>query len=141
MRGAGSRSRNWCGLAATAALLALPVRGQTTLVANNQLLIDPSLCVVAEGATSCTVPLRVRWLLVASETETVCLFATTQPQPLFCVHPDSAGERQLPLPLPQDTRFELRRQHDHQLLAFTTVTVAKPLSDLRPRRRHGWGIF
>lgn len=107
----------------------------------NLLQIDPSLCVVAGEEPVCATTLTIRWRL-SEELGAVCLSEVNAGRPLFCVENGTlAVQRQLPVSLVSDTRFELRRRHDNQLLAATTVTVARMLTDLRPRRRHGWGIF
>lgn len=106
------------------------------------LSIDPALCVLTSEQDHCTTPLHIRWQLPLSESTTICLYIAEHAQPLFCESGSKqAGERHLLLELSQNTEFELRRQHDLNVLGRATVVIARQLSDLRPRRRHGWGIF
>lgn len=106
------------------------------------LTIDPALCVLTSEQDQCTTPLHIRWQLPANESTTICLYIADQTEPLFCdSNAPASGDRHLQLALTQNTEFELRRQDDLNVLARATVTIARQLSDLRPRRRHGWGIF
>lgn len=102
------------------------------------LQIEPRLCVIAHDETQCAVTLRVHWQLPLDDA--TCLMTPAQATPLFC-SAAQRGEQILQLSLTQDTRFELRRQQDNALIATSTVTVATTLTELRPRRRHGWGLF
>lgn len=101
--------------------------------------VEPKLCVLADAEQQCHTTLRVRWQM-SHERAALCVMASHQAQPLYC-STDTEVSENFAVSLTTDTRFELRRQLDNALLASVTVTVAKPLTDLRPRRRHGWGIF
>ncbi|NQD35484.1 DUF3019 domain-containing protein [Permianibacter sp. IMCC34836] len=125
-----------------AGLCAPALQAQTINTAlEHSLSIDPALCVLTSEQEQCTTPLRVRWQLPLTESTTLCLYIADQVQPLFCDNSAGAGEHRLQLALSHNTEFELRRQNDLNVLARATVTIARQLSDLRPRRRHGWGIF
>lgn len=126
-----------------AGLTSFPFQAGAGDDARGQLLaIEPTLCVLTVDQPHCDTLLHIRWHISDTEATTLCLYISAQRQPLFCQSSgDNIGEHRLQLALSQSTEFELRRQRDLSVLARATVTIARPLSDLRPRRRHGWGIF
>lgn len=107
-----------------------------------RLHIEPHLCVVAEAEQRCTIPLQLRWHSEQTPNTTLCLYMRGTPQPLFC---DRSGRRMvsetLTIELQENTRFELREQDKTHVLAYAEVNIAHLSDNMRPRRRHGWGIF
>ncbi len=104
------------------------------------LQIDPVLCVLERGQDSCPVPLRISWQ-APELSGAICLYQSTQRQPLYCQYQAGNVSVELVDPLRDNARFELRLQSSQQVLAFAEVVLARPLAELRPRRRHGWGMF
>ncbi len=105
-----------------------------------QLQIDPTLCVLDQGQNHCPVPLRVSWQSPPLD-DALCLYRIGTRRPLHCQYEAGGVALELSEPLAETSRFELRALASQQVLASVEVTVARPLAELRPRRRHGWGMF
>jgi len=125
-----------CGLAG----FAITCHAAELITAIPQLKIDPQLCVLESGQDSCPVPLRVSWQ-APQLPESICLYRVQQRKPLYCQYQAGNVTFELSEPLKDNDRFELRVQTDQRVLSAVDVTLARPLPELRPRRRHGWGMF
>lgn len=126
-------------------MLLLSTGSLTVTAANTErdwLEVTPTLCVAETAGQACVLSLQLRWSAASAPTSALCVYADDRNEPLHCANSTSETTLIVPnLQLLRDTRFLLRRQRDGKLLAQAVVTVAHVIEQLRPRRRHGWGVF
>jgi len=105
---------------------------------NTTLQIDPQVCTFIVDETQCDIELQFRWTL--SYPQSICVHIAQQATPLFCAEKES-NERRYKIAMSGDTLFELRDAQNQVLITQASVNVFKLVTDKRPRRRHGWGVF
>lgn len=124
-----------CCVAATTPLL--QAEHATTLQ------IQPGLCVIEQDSDLCETDLRASWQHPSTTEPLWCLHEAEQTDALYCEaeRQDSAQYFRWQARLQGSTWYRLKPQHSDNTIASAQVKVARLVTDVRPRRRHGWGIL
>ncbi len=107
---------------------------------NIDLHITPGLCVIENDGDVCSVQLQARWQHAIDDQLRWCLHQDDHNTPLFCESEQQVLQRaRWPAQLPRSTTFRL--QAEQAVIAQAQVKVVQLVTDVRPRRRHGWGLM
>lgn len=138
VRSGVSGGQRWLG----AGLLIWQLIGAPAVAADAlpaQLWLAPRSCVLSAPDTPCVERIRIRWLAPAASG--VCVWLRGAEQPVFC-ESRSEGERELLLPIPATTQFDLKAQASGPILATVKLLVMTGTDDGKRRRyQHPWSIF
>lgn len=123
------------------ASLCLLATGASAESAPAQLWLTPRSCMLAAGESDgpCVERIRIRWS--APDVPAVCIWQHGSEQPVFC-ESRPEGERELVLPIPASTQFDLTAQLDGPVLASIELLVMTGAENGKRRRyQHPWSIF
>jgi hypothetical protein len=104
-----------------------------------ELIVQPSLCVLAEGESVCRDQVKINWR--APHSRSLCLYESGEPDPLDCWQQTRSGSHTSVLEAESDVQFQLVEASGRQVVASRAFEVVADAKRYRRRRRNPWSFF